>query len=134
MVEMIAVAPPCHGGGRGFESRLSRHFRQRNQSSKNPGSAIQLFGLADQPQDNREVLVCLARTGPVAHDAMVAGASECNQRLLEELGKEEVAALPGPVDRLTDTAAGTLGAEKDLNRPEVRRSEFSRAGPPGLSK
>jgi hypothetical protein len=58
--------------------------------------------------------------------------------LLEELGKEEVAALPGPVDRLTDTAAGTLGAEKDLNRPEVRpevrRSEFSRAGPPGLSK
>jgi hypothetical protein len=71
---------------------------------------------------------------PVAHDAMVAGAPECNQRLLEELGKEEVAALPGPVDRLTDTAAGTLGAEKDLNRPEVRRSEFSRAGPPGLSK
>jgi hypothetical protein len=86
------------------------------------------------PQDNREALVCLARTGPVAHDAMVAGAPECNQRLLEELGKEEVAALPGPVDRLTDTAAGTLGAEKDLNRPEVRRSEFSRAGPPGLSK
>ena len=86
------------------------------------------------PQDNREVLVCLARSGPVAHDAMVAGASECNQRLLEELGKEEVAALPGHVDRLTDTAARRLDAEKDLNRAEVRHPQFRRAGPPELSK
>ena len=38
---------------------------------------------AVNPRDNREVLVCLTRTGLVAHDAMVAGALERNQRLLE---------------------------------------------------
>jgi DNA-binding MarR family transcriptional regulator len=67
------------------------------------------------PQDNREVLVCLTRTGLVAHDAMVVGALERNQRLLEELGTEEMAVLLGHVDRLTDMAAKMLEAEKDLN-------------------
>src|ERR1700727_84378 len=48
-----------------------------------------LVSRAVNPRDNREVLVCLTRTGLVAHDAMVAGALERNQRLLEELGTEE---------------------------------------------
>jgi hypothetical protein len=61
------------------------------------------------------VLVCLTRTGLVAHDAMVVGALERNQRLLEELGTEEMAVLLGHVDRLTDMAAKMLEAEKDLN-------------------
>ena len=39
--------------------------------------------LAVNPRDNREMLVRLTRTGPIAHDAMVA-ALERNQRLLEE--------------------------------------------------
>jgi hypothetical protein len=39
--------------------------------------------LAVNPRDNREMLVCLTRTGPITHDAMVE-ALERNQRLLEE--------------------------------------------------
>jgi hypothetical protein len=61
------------------------------------------------------VLVCLTRTGLIVHDAMVAGARKRNQRLLEQLGKEDEAALLGHVDRLTDMAAKMLEAEKDLN-------------------
>ena len=74
-----------------------------------------LVSRAVNPRDNREVLVCLTRTGLVAHDAMVAGALERNQRLLEQLRNEEVELLLGHVDRLTDTAANMLDAEKDLN-------------------
>jgi len=64
------------------------------------------------PRDNREVLVCLTRTGLIAHETIVAGALERNQRLLEQLGKDEVAMLLGHIDRLTDTAAKMLEAEK----------------------
>jgi DNA-binding MarR family transcriptional regulator len=67
------------------------------------------------PRDNREVLVSLTRTGLAAHDAIVAGALDRNQRLLEQLSKEEVAMLLGHIDRLTDTAAQMLAAEKDLS-------------------
>jgi DNA-binding MarR family transcriptional regulator len=74
-----------------------------------------LVSRAVNPRDNREVLVCLTRTGLNAHDAMVAGALERNQRLLEQLGKEEVAVLLGHVARLTEAAATMLDAEKDLN-------------------
>src|ERR1700688_1189799 len=64
------------------------------------------------PRDSREVLVCLTRAGLIAHDTIVAGALERNQRLLEQLGKGEVAMLLGHIDRLTDTAAKMLEAEK----------------------
>lgn len=67
------------------------------------------------PRDNREVLVCLTRTGLIAHETILAGALERNQRLMEQLGKEEVAVLLGHIDRLTDTAARMLEAEKDLS-------------------
>ena len=67
------------------------------------------------PRDNREVLVCLTRTGLIAHETILAGALERNQRLLELLSKEEVAVLLGHIDRLTDTAAKMLEAEKDLS-------------------
>jgi DNA-binding MarR family transcriptional regulator len=66
------------------------------------------------PRDNREVLVCLTRSGLTAHEAIVAGARERNQRLLAELGPDEVAMLLGYIDRLTDTAAHMLDAEKSL--------------------
>jgi DNA-binding MarR family transcriptional regulator len=66
------------------------------------------------PNDSREVLVCLTRTGLVAHETIVAGALERNARLLEQLGKDEVSMLLGHIDRLTDTAAKMLEAEKDL--------------------
>ena len=66
------------------------------------------------PSDSREVLVGLTRTGLIAHETIVAGALERNARLLEQLGKDEVSMLLGHIDRLTDTAAKMLEAEKDL--------------------
>jgi DNA-binding MarR family transcriptional regulator len=74
-----------------------------------------LVSRAVNPEDNREVLVCLTRTGLIAHETIVAGALERNQRLLERLSKDEVAMLLGHIDRLTETAAKMLEAEKDLS-------------------
>ncbi len=65
------------------------------------------------PQDNREVLVGLTRAGLAAHDTIVAGALERNRQLLEQLGEAEVAMLLGHIDRLTETAAKMLAAEKE---------------------
>jgi hypothetical protein len=45
----------------------------------------------------------------------VAGAQERNRRLLEQLGKDELAVLLDQIDRLTDTAAQMLADEKHLN-------------------
>lgn len=73
-----------------------------------------LVARAVNPRDNREILVCLTRSGLAAHETIVAGALERNRRLLEHLGKDEVAMLLGHIDRLTDTAARMLQAEKDL--------------------
>jgi DNA-binding MarR family transcriptional regulator len=73
-----------------------------------------LVARAVNPRDNREVLVCLTRSGLAAHDAIVAGALERNQRLLEQLGKEEVDMLLGHIDRLTQKAEAMLAAEKEL--------------------
>ena len=74
-----------------------------------------LVSRAVNPRDNREVLVCLTRTGLIAHETIVAGALERNQRLLEQLGEGERAVLLGYIDRLTDTAAAMLDAEKGLS-------------------
>lgn len=70
---------------------------------------------AGNPRDNRETLVCLTRSGLAAHDAIVAGAQERNRRLLEALSMEELEALLGQIDRLTEAAADMLAAEKDLD-------------------
>src|ERR1700731_341536 len=72
-----------------------------------------LVAKAVNPRDNREVLVCLTKAGLVAHDALVAGAQERNRRLLEQLSREDLEALLGQIDRLTDTAAQMLAAEKN---------------------
>jgi len=74
-----------------------------------------LVAKAVNPLDNREVLVSLTRAGLAAHDAVVAGARERNQRLLEQLSEAEIALLLGHIDRLTDTAAQMLDAERDLD-------------------
>jgi DNA-binding MarR family transcriptional regulator len=74
-----------------------------------------LVAKAVNPRDNREVLVCLTRTGLAAHDAIVAGALERNRRLLEQLGRDELEVLLAQIDRLTATAAQMLAAEKDLS-------------------
>jgi len=72
-----------------------------------------LVSRAVNPSDNREVLMSLTRAGLTAHDAIVAGALERNQRLLDGLGREEVAALLAQIERLTVRAADMLAAEKD---------------------
>jgi len=77
--------------------------------------ARKLVAKAANPRDNRETLVCLTRAGLAAHDAIVAGAQERNRRLLEQLSRDELQMLLGHIDRLTDTAAQMLAAEKDLN-------------------
>jgi DNA-binding MarR family transcriptional regulator len=74
-----------------------------------------LVSRAVNPRDNREVLVCLTRTGLIAHETIVAGAPERNQRLLEQFSKDEMALLLAHIDRLTDTAAKMLDEEKDLS-------------------
>ena len=77
--------------------------------------ARKLVAKAANPRDNREVLVCLTRTGPAAHDAIVSGAQERNRRLQEQLGPGELKLFHAQIERLTETAAGMLAAEKDLN-------------------
>jgi DNA-binding MarR family transcriptional regulator len=73
-----------------------------------------LVARAVNPRDNREVLVSLTRTGLAAHDVIVAGAQERNQRLLEQLDSEEIAMLLGHIDGLTRKAEAMLAVEKEL--------------------
>lgn len=73
-----------------------------------------LVAKAVNPLDNREVLVSLTRAGLAAHDAIVAGARERNQRLLEQLSEADVALLLGHIARLTERAAEMLDAEREL--------------------
>jgi DNA-binding MarR family transcriptional regulator len=74
-----------------------------------------LVSRAVNPRDNREVLVGLSRAGLVAHETIVAGALERNRHLLEPFSEDEVAVLLAYIDRLTDTAAKMLDAEKGLS-------------------
>ncbi len=73
-----------------------------------------LVSRASNPRDSREVLVRLTRSGLAAHDAIVAGGRERNERLMEGLGEEEVAQLLAQIDRLTERAAHMLAVEKEL--------------------
>jgi DNA-binding MarR family transcriptional regulator len=73
-----------------------------------------LVARAVNPRDNREVLVSLTRSGLAAHDVIVAGALERNQRLLEQLDPAEVAMLLTHIDRLTRKAEAMLAVEKEL--------------------
>lgn len=73
-----------------------------------------LVSKAVNPEDNREMLVGLTRSGLIAHDAIVAGALERNRRLLEELDKDEVAMLLEHIDRLTRKAEAMLETEKEI--------------------
>jgi DNA-binding MarR family transcriptional regulator len=73
-----------------------------------------LVARSGNPRDNREVLVCLTRAGLAAHDAIVAGAQERMERLLDGLSEREVLMLLDHIDRLTAKAEAMLAAERDL--------------------
>jgi DNA-binding MarR family transcriptional regulator len=74
-----------------------------------------LVAKAVNPLDNRETLISLTRSGLAAHDAIVAGARERNQRLLEQLNSGEVAMLLDHIDRLTRKAEAMLAVERELD-------------------
>jgi DNA-binding MarR family transcriptional regulator len=76
--------------------------------------ARKLVTRAVNPRDNREVLVSLTRSGLAAHDTIVSGALERNQRLLEQLDPADVAMLLGHIDHLTRKAEAMLAVEKQL--------------------
>ena len=67
----------------------------------------------DKGQISRALAEPVARK-LVAHDAILAGAQDRNQRLLEKLSQEELAMPPGYLDGLADTAAQPLATEKGL--------------------
>jgi DNA-binding MarR family transcriptional regulator len=67
------------------------------------------------PRDSREVLISLTRTGLAAHDAIVAGALERNQRLLEQMDKDEIALLMKQIDHLTRKAEQMLVTEREFS-------------------
>jgi len=73
-----------------------------------------LVAKAVNARDNREALVSLTRSGLAAHDAIVTGARERNQRLLEQMSRAEIAMLLAHVDRLTRKAEEMLALEKGL--------------------
>jgi DNA-binding MarR family transcriptional regulator len=72
-----------------------------------------LVARSGNPRDNREVLVCLTRAGLATHDAIVAGAQERMERLLEGLSEREVAMLLDHIDRLTVKAEAMLATERE---------------------
>jgi len=74
--------------------------------------ARKLVSRSGNPRDNREVLVCLTRAGLAAHDAIVAGAQERNQRLLEGLSDSDVTMLLDHIDSLTVKAEEMLASER----------------------
>ena len=55
----------------------------------------------------------------------MAGAQERNRRLLEALSKDDLEVLLGQIDRLTETAAQMLAAEKrfELNSARISGTE-----------
>ena len=77
--------------------------------------ARKLVAKTANPRDSREVLVGLTKAGLTAHDAIVAGAQERNRRLLEQISREDLEVMRAQIDRLTETAAQLLAAEKDLS-------------------
>ena len=73
-----------------------------------------LVAKAVNPLDNRETLISLTRSGLAAHDAIVGGAQERNQHLLEQLDSREVAMLLDHIARLTRKAEAMLAVEREL--------------------
>jgi DNA-binding MarR family transcriptional regulator len=65
-------------------------------------------------RDSREVLVSLTKSGLVAHDRIVAGATERQQRLLAVMDTDRLQRLRDDVDRLTAIAAQMLEEERGL--------------------
>lgn len=72
-----------------------------------------LIAKSTNPKDSREVLVSLTPAGLAAHDFIVAGAQHRNRQLRARLSQDEFETLLAQLDRLTETAAEMLEAEKN---------------------
>ena len=80
----LVRAPPCHGGGRGFEShpgRLNRIFRMWDLSSAGRASALQAEGHRFEPCRSHFSCSykCIARYADVAQ---LAEQLICNQQVI----------------------------------------------------
>ena len=64
------------------------------------------------PNDNREVLVGLTRSGKEAHDVLLQGAVERTGKLLDGFGAQAMSQLLRHIDHLTETAERMLEQEK----------------------
>src|SRR5258707_12502762 len=73
-----------------------------------------LVSRAVNPRDNREVLVCLTRTGLIAHETIVAGALGGNRPLLGQVNEGQGGMVLVRIDTLTDTVAQMMVAGKDV--------------------
>src|SRR5258707_6027560 len=62
-----------------------------------------LVAKAANPRDNREVLVCLTRTGLAAHDAIVAGRQRRDHRHLRQLSAHAARLVLAQIDPLVAT-------------------------------
>ena len=64
------------------------------------------------PNDNREVLVGLTRSGKEAHDVVLQGAIERTGKLLDGFSEREISLLLRHIDHLTENAGRMLEEEK----------------------
>lgn len=71
-----------------------------------------LVARSNNPDDSRESLISLTKTGLAAHDKITASALERNRQLAEHLSAEEIRQLLHHLDRLTENANRILAKAK----------------------
>ena len=78
----LVRAPPCHGGGRGFESLLGRLVRIWDLSSAGRASALQAEGHRFEPYRSHSILIRIEKHMLCADVAQLAEQLTCNQQVI----------------------------------------------------